>query len=461
MAANGWSPRIAMYSHDTYGLGHLTRTTRIARRLVAALPGSSVLILSGSPIAHRFSFPQGVDYIKIPSVVKAGPEYYVARELGISNRRIRRMRAQLIHDAVEQFRPHLLLVDNVPLGMRGELWPTLRRLRQHHPATRIHLNLRDVLDDPRPILSTWRQMEIPHILDAYYDAIHVFGCRDLFDAVAAYGLPPEKTRHLGYIRAEADETQPPQAPPPPDPDRHTVLVTIGGGGDGDDIVRVVLELQAALGRRSPFQFRIVSGPLMDGGKRQELAARCTDLPGVSLHTYVEGLPGWMASSDLVLAMGGYNTLCEILSTAQRAVIVPRAHPRQEQLLRARLFERQKWVRVVDPRELSPQTLSAALDQALSDAPARLHEAQTRLTGLDELARELEPLLRKPANGTARTSKRPRPAARPERGSRPPAAPPHPEVRRSIAPAPAARPTGPTLAPDRGATRGSSLRSRPL
>ena len=47
---------ILMYSHDTYGLGHIRRTMAIASHLLG--PRINILILTGSPIAGRFSFPE-------------------------------------------------------------------------------------------------------------------------------------------------------------------------------------------------------------------------------------------------------------------------------------------------------------------------------------------------------------------------------------------------------------------
>ena len=43
----------------------------------------------------------------------------------------------------------------------------------------------------------------------------------------------------------------------------------------------------------------------------------------------------MEKSMAVVAMGGYNTFCEILTLDKPALIVPRSKPRQEQLIRAR------------------------------------------------------------------------------------------------------------------------------
>ena len=41
--------RILIYSHDTFGLGHLRRCRTIAHSLVERFKQLSVLILSGSP----------------------------------------------------------------------------------------------------------------------------------------------------------------------------------------------------------------------------------------------------------------------------------------------------------------------------------------------------------------------------------------------------------------------------
>ncbi len=368
MAATPGAPRIAMYSHDTYGLGHLTRTSRLARGITRAFPGSTILILSGSPIAHRFTFPPGVDYIKLPAVVKTGPDTYVPRELGISRQSVRRMRTQIIYDALEEFRPHLFLVDNVPAGMKGELLPILAWLHGRRPETRIHLNLRDVLDDCGVIRAAWRRDDIYALLRTCYDAIHIFGLPGVFDAVGAYCLPADLSEHLGYVGPDVDGAIGGAHLPPAAPGRQRVLVTIGGGGDGASLLETVAGLQVRLARCSPFQFHVVTGPLMDPGTRDAVGRQLADLDGVTLHEFVEDLPAWMAGCDLVLSMGGYNTLCEILACARRSVVVPRVYPRQEQLIRARAFERHGLVEVIDPRELSAESLEARLRRSLRRTP---------------------------------------------------------------------------------------------
>ncbi|TIW02938.1 MAG: hypothetical protein E5V81_37250, partial [Mesorhizobium sp.] len=62
--------RILMYSHDTFGLGHLQRCRTIAHSLVEDFRGLQVLIISGAPIAGAFDYRARVDFVKIPSVIK-------------------------------------------------------------------------------------------------------------------------------------------------------------------------------------------------------------------------------------------------------------------------------------------------------------------------------------------------------------------------------------------------------
>jgi predicted glycosyltransferase len=57
-----------MYSHDSYGLGHLRRTLALARAFVEHNPRLGVLILAGCTVSGSFRLPQGIDMVKLPSL---------------------------------------------------------------------------------------------------------------------------------------------------------------------------------------------------------------------------------------------------------------------------------------------------------------------------------------------------------------------------------------------------------
>jgi predicted glycosyltransferase len=112
-----------------------------------------------------------------------------------------------------------------------------------------------------------------------------------------------------------------------------LLVTTGGGGDGDDVIDWVLrayETDPAM----PYPALLVLGPFMQSQRQAEFLARASCLDKVEAITFDAQIETLMARAAGVVAMGGYNTFCEILSFDKRALIVPRTKPRMEQFIRA-------------------------------------------------------------------------------------------------------------------------------
>jgi predicted glycosyltransferase len=62
-------------------------------------------------------------------------------------------------------------------------------------------------------------------------------------------------------------------------------------------------------------------------------------------------------ADHIVAMGGYNTICEVLSFRKPALIVPRVEPRREQLIRAQRLESLGLVEMLHPADLTSTALS--------------------------------------------------------------------------------------------------------
>ena len=139
--------RLLFYSHDTFGLGHFRRSLTIASHLRRHLPDASALIMTGLESAYAFETPSGIDFVKLPAVKKVGPDAYRSRHLRISFNRVRRLRETLIKAVAKSYDPHMLIVDNVPRGVDGELVPTIEFLRAYRPRTKVVLTLRDILDE--------------------------------------------------------------------------------------------------------------------------------------------------------------------------------------------------------------------------------------------------------------------------------------------------------------------------
>jgi len=353
--------RVLVYSHDTFGLGNIRRMLEIARHLVQSSSEVSVLVITGSPMLHAFRIPARIDYVKLPCLSRDTNGRYAARFLDLSLDATVRLRANLIRSTIADFAPDLILVDKKPFGVEDELAGALAALPDSAQRPRLMLLLRDILDSPEATRRVWHKNRYFEAIEAYYDQVLVVGSPDIFDLRPEYALPPfaaAKVNFCGYIARE--------------PGRQTraavrnrlgvaeheglVLVTPGGGEDGYGLIATCLEGLRALPPAERPRTHIVCGPEMVEAQRAAIAQATTELPNVSTQDFSDDMMSLMDSADVVLSMGGYNTVCELLTLRKRAVVVPRVKPVAEQAIRAERMAARGLLRMLHPDELNPTTL---------------------------------------------------------------------------------------------------------
>jgi predicted glycosyltransferase len=391
LAATSGRIRILYYAHDSYGLGHLRRTLALAHHVREKVPEATQLVISGAAHTDGWSLPPGADWLKLPTVVKAGAGDYRPRSLGCSIGRTVELRKDIVLAASRRFGPNIFVVDHVPDGLNGEAMPALQQAAAG--GARLMLGLRDILDGAVLVRRSWRKARVHRLLDKLYDRIVVYGDESVYDVAAEYQFSPiaaAKTRYVGYLRA------PPSAPVDAVRRQYDirqarlVVVTAGGGGDGFSLLAAALD---SFADEPPPQTQVIAvcGPLMADAEREELerrAARCA--ADVRVVTVVPNLADLVATADAVISMAGYNTVREILTYRRPALLVPRVQPRVEQLIRARELERRRLARVIHPAELTPERLAGQLRQLLEAGPPPASDFS--LDGLDGFVAELQELV---------------------------------------------------------------------
>src|SRR6266496_3865606 len=133
------TPKILLYSHDTFGLGNIRRTLLLARELKEQYQGAAILIVTGSPVIHAFRIPEGVDYIKLPCLDRTDAECYEPRFLSDCAKEVQQTRSAILQNAVLGFDPDLMIVDKRAGGVDGELLPALEALRGRGSKTKLIL----------------------------------------------------------------------------------------------------------------------------------------------------------------------------------------------------------------------------------------------------------------------------------------------------------------------------------
>ncbi|MDQ3349465.1 MAG: hypothetical protein M3545_16050 [Acidobacteriota bacterium] len=129
------------------------------------------------------------------------------------------------------------------------------------------------------------------------------------------------------------------------------------------------------------------------GLRQLQAAAC-DNPRLRVLDFLPEPPLLLNRADRVIAMGGYNTVCELLAFAKPALVVPRVTPRREQWIRAERLRQLGLIDALHPNAVTPAALSEWLTADLP--PATRARDLINLNGLDRLPDLLEELLTAPA-----------------------------------------------------------------
>ena len=308
----------------------------------------------------------------------------------------RALRRELLLGAARDFQPGLVIADNNPLGTDGEALPALTWLKEQDD-TSIVLSIRDIVGTPEVIRESWQAFGGYTALEEIYEKIFVYGVPEFDDPVSSYGLSErvrEKIVYTGFIpdfvsRAEAQDDL------VEEDGWRRIFLTLGSGEDGEEVVAAFLEMISSYGGVLNASCLVVTGPLLPDAPSSQFAEIAASL-GVEFKSFVSSIVPYLKSSDLVISMGEYNTTMEILSHAEKALIIPRVRGRADQLLRAHRLSQLGLIEFIPSTELTPDLLFEKVEQQLASEDRPLFRARQAgllpMNGAEVLARACEPLL---------------------------------------------------------------------
>lgn len=341
---------------------------------------------------QSFRIPEGIDYVKLPCLKRDQDGNLAVRSLRhMEVKEVVDARRDLLFSVIHGFRPDLLLVDKKPSGLSGELLTSIVELKLARPHAKVVLVMRDILDSPERTVTIWKQHRDYEVLQAYYDGVLVLGTRDLFDVCTEYEMP-QAVRNVvefcGYIRP---------APSPVTRDQvrrqwgigeseTMVLVTTGGGEDGCHVAsNYILGLKSLAPDKRPASV-VITGPESSAAHQTDITTLAMLYPSVRVIEFADDVMGLMNAADVVVSMGGYNTICEIVSLGKRAIVVPRMRPVAEQWIRAERMSARGLFRTLHPDLLTPTSLMDAVSAQLAAHRANPHwQADLDMEALPRIA----------------------------------------------------------------------------
>ncbi len=394
---NGKRLRIALYSPGIVGLGHLRRNLVISQVLAESQLHSVNLLITEAREASAFvnALPPGMDCLTLPGLSKGVDGVCRPRYLDMPLKEVIHLRGRAIRAALKEFKPDLFIADNLPRGAYRELDPVLKHFKANG-HTRCVLGLRDVLDDSWSVHRDWFRWNNEEAIQEYYDAIWVYGDPAIFNMIDEYRFPDSvcsKIRFTGYLdqrkrlaftSTEALDSLAALELPP----GRLMLCLVGGGQDGEALADAFSQAKMpddACGV-------IVTGPFMSRAFQQRLAERAAANPRLRVLKFIAEPTVLVGRADCVIAMGGYNTVCEVLSFEKRALIVPRVKPRREQIIRA---ERLRDLGLIDLLEIDKLNAPALSEWMARDGQPPKTNGRINLNGLDQLPGLAEEVLALP------------------------------------------------------------------
>jgi predicted glycosyltransferase len=273
-----------------------------------------------------------------------------------------KMRKSIIRHTAETFQPDIFIVDKEPMGLHGEVEETLAYLKKQ--GTTLVLGLREVMDAPHLLDAEWKRNDVMRKIGQFYDSVWVYGPPDFYDPLVGLDVPPvvrSKMDFVGFLQRSVS----PDVESEHKPKGDYILITTGGGGDGSDLIHDVIDAY----REDPtltHKSLIVLGPYMPVKQRHKLLMKCAKIPYLEVIEFDNRMEELIAGAKAVVAMGGYNTYCEILSFDKPALIVPRVMPREEQLIRASRAAELGLIDMLLPEEAADPMRFAAALKALPD-----------------------------------------------------------------------------------------------
>ena len=357
--------RVLFYVQHLLGIGHQRRGASLTRAMADA--GLAVTYVSGGHGIPNLDLG-GADLVQLPPV--RAVDLYFKKLVDENDHPIddvwRGHRRDALLAVWADLQPQVILLELFPFGrrqMRFELLPLLdaASAARHRPV--IACSVRDILvAPPKPE----RLVEMLDRIEHYFDHVLVHGDPDLipfertFPHAAQIG---EKLHYTGYV---VDRTGRRGGPGSPGWDE--VLVSAGGGAVGDDLLRAAIaaKTNSALANKT---WRVLVGVKVARDEFLALETRARSVGGIKVERARGDFPTLLMNCALSISQGGYNTLMEGMHAGCRAVIVPYAGGLEtEQTLRAELLAERGLITVLPEGSLTPESLIAAMDQALAKEP---------------------------------------------------------------------------------------------
>jgi predicted glycosyltransferase len=392
--------KILFYCQYHLGMGHLVRSVEIMRSLAADF---QICFVKAGTEVTGLTLPETIEVVTLPTLLSENRQVKVAdpsQDLAI----VKQQRTERLLQVFDQFQPDCLMIEGYPFKkyqFEFESIPLLEQVRASRKPVKVVCSLRDVVmaqpyaDRNEVIAKTCQR------LNQYFDLLLVHSdpqfhrLEESFSAVTDIHCPIHYTGFVAQALSErtiwteedvADfaRTQP------------MILVSVGGGQLGHDLLEAAIAASPGLKQRLPeHHLQIFTGPFIPDEKFLSLQHAAAEQSNLTLRQFTPNLLAYMQEACLSLSLGGYNTTMNVLRTGVNAMILPSSKD-WEQTVRTEKLEEIGILRLLQPKDLQPESLVEQLVQAIKKPCTGQTRKSFELQGAQKTTAILKSLFEQPA-----------------------------------------------------------------
>ncbi len=379
--------KIIYYCQHIWGVGHFFRSLEICKALAA----HEIIMVTGGPEIDT-PVPANVRVVRLPGLMTdRNYSGLFPTDKSRTLEAVKAERQKLLFQLIEREAPEVFVVELYPFGRKAfgfELDPVLEGIRSGRlHRSRVACSLRDILVEKNDPVAYERR--VVGILNRWFDVLLVHADPKLvrldctFSRLADIAIPVVYT---GFITPK----------PPPgirgqirsgigvDEDAFLIIASAGGGQAGIVLLEPLVECFPELNADRPAFLHVFTGPYMPDDEFARLLARADR--HLKIERFTSDFLSLLATADLSISMGGYNTSMNLLATRTPALVWPYPGDR-EQGLRADRLAQIGAVTVLKEKDLQPERLLEVIRGRILNPAAASHSID--LEGAITTARHIE------------------------------------------------------------------------
>lgn len=360
---NNKKSKIVIHCQYVYGIGHFVRTIELAKGLCNYF---SVFILNGGESVPNFDIPSEIYLIPLPAIYKQENVSYLSPvDTTYTIEECFKKRRDIIENTLSNLKPEIIITEHFPFGLlfEDEVVQLISSAKSLNSNVKVVCSVRDIIESASGNIKDNITVKL---LNKWYDLLLIHGDEKYFhlkNTFSRYNEISIPNYHTGYIvksieqKVKTDNLKP------------IILASIAGGRLGKELLNVLIKNHSAVNKKTTHKLILFTGAFESNFEELVYEIKKLSYNDIELFAFDrESYLGYFSQADLVISLGGYNSIIESISNRKRLLVYQREFTQgnEEQDLRLNLFKEMGVLNVISSKDLNNCNLADSIIQSLNN-----------------------------------------------------------------------------------------------